>query len=385
MRPLLSPTSARQRGVSLVEILIGVTIGVIGILAIFQTVAVWNKHAQTTTSGGDAQIAGTLALFNIERDLKQAGHGFGRAPLQVMGCGVQADDVTRAPTAFNFTLQPINIVPGPGGAPDTITTLYGDSSFFVDQEDFTASSTVSKTLRRRGGFHPGDLAIVAGNATALPASATCQLIEITGEGNLDGRTVDHGNAAYLSYYDGAGWIPRFNPPGGTNPAFGTGSVYNLGRRPQLSTWQIVNSRTLVRNELFAPPPTPMQIADGVVSIKAQYGVDADNDGRVDNTEWTTAAPVGDWTKLLAVRVAVLVRSRSFERSGDPSANAAAAVTVGTPTWAGSVLSPFVMTNVDGTPDAFGPTNPDPNNWRFYRYRVYERVILLRNMVWGTLG
>ena len=49
------------------------TIGVIGILAIFQTVAVWNKHSQTTTSGGDAQIAGTLALFNLERDLKQAG------------------------------------------------------------------------------------------------------------------------------------------------------------------------------------------------------------------------------------------------------------------------------------------------------------------------
>ncbi len=41
-----------------------------------------------------------------------------------------------------------------------------------------------------------------------------------------------------------------------------------------------------------------------------------------------------------------------------------------------------MTNVDGTPDAFGAANPDPNNWRYYRYRVYERVIPLRNMIWG---
>ena len=42
---------------------------------------------------------------------------------------------------------------------------------------------------------------------------------------------------------------------------------------------------------------------------------------------------------------------------------------------------LVMKNVDGTAD----TNPagSPNNWRYYRYRVYERVIPLRNMVWGT--
>jgi type IV pilus assembly protein PilW len=97
IRPQHPSPRRRERGISLVEILIGVTIGVIGILAIFQTVAVWNKHAQTTTSGGDAQIAGTLALFNLERDLKQAGHGFSRAPLQVMGCPVTAAGIPPFP------------------------------------------------------------------------------------------------------------------------------------------------------------------------------------------------------------------------------------------------------------------------------------------------
>ena len=38
-----------------------------------------------------------------------------------------------------------------------------------------------------------------------------------------------------------------------------------------------------------------------------------------------------------------------------------------------------MTNLDGTAD----TNPGtPNDWRRYRYRVYETVIPLRNMLWG---
>jgi type IV pilus assembly protein PilW len=39
--------------------------------------------------------------------------------------------------------------------------------------------------------------------------------------------------------------------------------------------------------------------------------------------------------------------------------------------------------VDGTSDSYGATDAVPNNWRFYRYRVYEKVIPLRNMIWGT--
>jgi len=60
------------------------------------------------------------------------------------------------------------------------------------------------------------------------------------------------------------------------------------------------------------------------------------------------------------------------------------VTPNVPTYfAYSGAKPFVMTNVDGTPDTNLPA--DPNNWRYYRYRVYERVIPLRNLLWGTYG
>ena len=86
--------------------------------------------------------------------------------------------------------------------------------------------------------------------------------------------------------------------------------------------------------------------------------------------------------MLAIRVAVLVRSRQFERSADGNAAAPTGITQILPSWAGGN---FVMTNLDGTADSFAgsPNNPDPNNWRFYRYRVYEKVIPLRNMIWGT--
>ena len=116
MQPRLHPSSRHlERGLSLVEILVGVAIGMIGVVAIFQAVAVWTKHTQTTSSGGDAQIAGTLALFNIERDLKQAGHGFATAAMPVMGCDVQA--ATGRGAVFNFPAAPGDHRPGAAARP----------------------------------------------------------------------------------------------------------------------------------------------------------------------------------------------------------------------------------------------------------------------------
>ena len=37
-----------------------------------------------------------------------------------------------------------------------------------------------------------------------------------------------------------------------------------------------------------------------------------------------------------------------------------------------------------TGGAFTMTNPaDGTDWRFYRYRVYETIVPLRNMIWSN--
>ncbi|MEO8311455.1 MAG: PilW family protein [Caldimonas sp.] len=374
----------RASGLSLVEILVGVAIGLIGIVAIFQAVAVWSKHTQTTSAGGDAQVAGTLALFNIERDLKQAGHGFAKAVSPVLGCNVAATD--NAPLRnFNFGLRPVAIAASAGGAPDTISVLYGDSSFYGAEGSFTDSSATTKKLRRRAGFKAGDLAVVAVNAAASAGTATCQLIEINKDDLPDGYTVEHSTTAYTSYYAPASApaaAPRFS--GASAPVVTSGTMYNLGPQPRLDVWSIQGNRILTRTDVIHAG-VPMQIADGVVNLKAEYGIDADNDGVVAPGEWTAVAPA-DWRQLLAIRVAVLVRSRQYERNGD--AGAASGVLAVTPTAANpyyfaDVTRKFLMTNVDGSADSFDDLTANPNNWRYYRYRVYERVIPLRNMIWGA--
>src|SRR5690348_4873340 len=104
-----------QRGFSLIEIMVGVAIGMIGIVVIFQALSVWESRKRTTSSGSDAQVAGTLAMFNLERDVRLAGYGFGMSSL--LGCTVSAYDTSRATPSFTFGLYPVQIVQGAAGAP----------------------------------------------------------------------------------------------------------------------------------------------------------------------------------------------------------------------------------------------------------------------------
>jgi len=392
----MKPLSRPQRGFTLIEVLVGLGIGLVGIVVMFRMVALWETSSRSATAGSDTQVSGTLAMFALERDLKQAGMGFGNADAPFMGCPVTAEN-TGAPINIP-AFVPVRIVQGAGGAPDSVEVLYGDSSFFggnapapdpfapfvVQGRDlmFKSSTASTKTLERRGMFRPGDLAVVAGNETVAPASATCHLIEVTGTANPDNVTIDHGIGNYNSFYAVAPVAARFNPAAGTGGVFVAGRIYNLGPNPQRNIWQIRADGTLTRSDAIHPGP-PVDVAERVINLKAEYGVDTNADRRPDT--WT-AAPPADWTTVLAVRTALLVRSRQYESSVDPNTNLPFAVTptAQNPCWADCVgAHRFVMRNVDGTADAFNDATPDVNNWRYYRYRVYERVVPMRNMVWGT--
>ena len=62
-------------GFSLVEILVAMVISLLGTIIIFQVFSVSEGIKRTTTSGGDAQQNGLLALVSIEREARMAGFG----------------------------------------------------------------------------------------------------------------------------------------------------------------------------------------------------------------------------------------------------------------------------------------------------------------------
>ncbi|MES2236687.1 MAG: PilW family protein [Pseudomonadota bacterium] len=378
-----------SRGFTLVEVLVGMAVALIGMVMMFQSIQTWESRKRTTTAGSDAQISGSIAMFSLERDLKMAGYGFGNAT--AMNCIVSAYDSTRpAPSTFNFPLVPVLITNGAAGAPDTITILYGNGDTMSSSQSFnnlsplpTVDNNGFKRANSRTGLLPGDLMIAADSGNAV-----CGLFEITGNGNANGLTVDHGTGAYLNFTNNQNVTAqsalaadalarlqekflnnsgsaRYND--GTAKGVGSsGAIFNLGIFPQLNVWQITNRRFLTVNNTLTNQSAATEVAEGIINLQAEYGVDADSNGVIAAGEWGVATPA-NWQQLRAIRVALLARSQQYEKT---------AVTTVAPTWAGGA---FTMTNIDGTADT---TPGNANDWRHYRYRVYETVIPLRNLVWG---
>jgi type IV pilus assembly protein PilW len=372
------------RGFTLVEVMVGVLIGMIAIIVIFQVFQVSDARKRTTSQGSDAQIAGTVAMFAVERDIRLAGYGFGPAASaaggNLMGCDVLVYDNQNPSVNFNLKLAPVVITQGAGGASDTITVLWGNPVKFSHYETFALSTDTTKVLKYRNGFDRADLAVV-GNGIS------CHLLEVTDNTNVDQKTINHVAGTYLLEDGVTQKITRYdNPLGPGGMTFPTGGrIFNLGAYPRANEWKVLNGKLVITDLLHYLDTNGdavndwVEIADGVIDLQAEYGYDGDGDGLVSDTEWTTATPAGtNWAKVLAIRVAILTRSAQYEQ-GYVAPNPA----WGTAT-AGSCLPQqcFVMTNLDGTAGTSTPADP-ALSWKSYRYRVYEEVIPFRNVIWGA--
>jgi type IV pilus assembly protein PilW len=387
--------SRSSRGFTLVELMVGVLIGLIGSVVIFQVFAVSEAQKRTTTGSSDAQQNGVFGLFQIERDVRMAGYGINYTPL--MGCPINGW-YEPGGAAISFKLVPVEIINGAAGAPDRIRLAFGNSDLFMAPAKLTQSmpspSAVYK-VDNRFGFNPGDLIIAAEDGKPCTLA---QATEIPGSpGNSD--NVVHNSGNYKNP-DGANVPADYNRPGGLpapnniaynawNPATNSGGrLYNLGAAPTVITYAIVNNQLVAINEL-APnfPGQTFALADGVVQLQAQYGYDGNSDGRVAadavvNTnvvpgttdQWAdnmpAAATGADWAKVIAVRLVVTARSMTPERPNpaDGVCNATAA----NPKW----IAPAAPAGID-----IDVTVSDPANWRCYRYRTFEVMVPLRNMVW----
>lgn len=372
-------TLRSHAGFSMAEILVGMVIGLIGIVAMFQVMDNWDQRKRTAASGSDAQIAGSIAMYYLERDIRQSGNGFGNAAS--MGCTVNAYDTVRG-AAFTFPMVPLLIVDGAAGAPDQMVALYGNSATASISQSFGTSGVAcspSATCKKmtstssRGGIQRGDLMFVTNGAT-------CGMIEITDNTNADQLTVNHATGAYTNSQNVAA-TARYNAAAGFTTA--SGQLFSLGNLnlPRRNVWQIANGKTLTATDDLHSTAAA-EIGEGIVDLQAEYGLDttATRDYLVDT--WQATAP-GDWTRVIAIRVALLARSQQYDKAAipnyatcatDPAADPSSCRR---PSWAGGS---FALTNLDGTADS----NPDsPNDWRHYRYSVYETTIPLRNMIWGT--
>jgi len=359
---------------SLVEVLVAVAIGLIGILIITQAYLASESFNRSTVGEGGAQTNGTIALFTIERDVRQAGYGI--ADSRIMGCNINwfydpNYSANLGGTLPNMTLAPVVITQTPG-APDEITVMYSSKANRIIPGSLTSPMPLpSSELNVDGtvGYAAGDKVLLVSNT--LPIVCT-----------LEQLTTIQPSSAKMQHNPGV--TAPYNPSaGGLFPAYGKDSlIFDLGD-PIIRTFEIANNDLQAADTmLIAAGGAPTDLVDGIVDLRAQYGKDNGvNNGTVSNTTYAAndgivdsfddAAPVtaADWSQVLAVRIAVLARSGNYEKPSVSGGNCDATTVM--PTWSGSAGDPFSAINIATV------TSQD----RCFRYRVFETVVPLRNMIW----
>ena len=338
MHPLRPMRRYSETGFSLVEIMVGIAIGMFAIIVMLQTFSLFEERKRTTTSGSDAMSEGVMALYALQRDIRQAGYGI--SALDILGCPVTISGVSidLAPVTIN---PPTAIVPRTGidANTDTLLVIYGNSE----------------------GQPQGRTDLTA---LPLPAAANYH--------------VQLGSPCTL-----------FSPPNVAPPLPTSGTLYDLGPGPRILAYAVRSGNLtmcdyLARDCSDAANYAP--IANNIVSLRAQYGHDYTTPNplptgsspgvpdpltgifpayRVDSYDQTQAQdlPLGataacKWARTGAVRLALVARSTLFEKD---------AVTTAAPVWEGSDGAPIDLSAND--------------DWGNFRYKVFQTVVPLRNVTW----
>lgn len=426
----------RARGFSMVELMVAMLIGLIGTIIIFQVFEVSEGIKRTTTSGGDAQQNGAVALYVMEHDLRNAGMGFN--DVTYAGCRILGYDSSRATQNFSLMLVPALIcapgstAPGgycpgtgaPGTSPDQLTVFYGSQSRIANSGQLGVNYTsgdASVSLNNTYAYSPGDVMVLM----QPPAgTSNCSLMEATGVGlggvgSLGVNAAPAGSLYLLN--TGTQVLARLNRGGGLGVSYGgTGTanvarVFNLGNlydpasgaaMPVYNTYAIDASNALTVSSAFVVDnvtraPQVSAVADNIVHMRVQYGLDdgikdgsvpfntaagVAGDGLVDRfvpaTTFNALVPL-PWQSLIAVRLAIVARSALPERPAGANGADCDATTDGTeamasidrrPTWSGGII------DVSASGD---PSPASMSYWKCYRYRVFETTVPLRNWIWKS--
>lgn len=340
-----------DHGFSLVEIMIGVIIGMLGIVIIMKVFLVSEGQKRTTTGGADALENGLMALFTMEQDIRMSGLG-----LVGLGCNLintydaNATPTTPPPKPFWPTIITRD---SPAAGSDQVAILYSASPFGNIPSTITSAmpnSSAILNILNGDGFVQGDIFIIS------QPPQNCSRAQASQNGQKTGTTWN------LQHNPGGGF--PLNPPGGANifPAGGYiagARVTNLGRMVD-HTYFVQGTNLMLRdnNAPIAAGTNPLPVVNGIVAIRAQYGRDTNGDGFVDIYDNNAASPISA-KEVISVQLAVVARSGQQERenvSPDPVI-----------LWNGGTVLNGGALSLDQT----------------YRYKVYQTIIPLRNVVWNT--
>jgi type IV pilus assembly protein PilW len=421
MRALLRSPRASARGAGLIETMVGILIGLIVVLVIYNMLAVSESYKRMAVGTSDAQITGMLTQFIIGREAANGGNGISLAGSDLSTCiaakANAAWPYNRAGAAPGLW-RPIPALvrdSGSNDVSDSFVTTYSGSPHVVWSVAFTSDAGPSAPfiVQSPNGFTAPTPAaspylVVAVNR----ATGDCEDTVVTAATAADafGRvTLTHGAtaASYLQSVDPAAVLVNLGPLG-------------IATRTLIENWDPTSAGPcgtavaarggcqIYTTDLLTAGASRVPVAQNIVLMKIQYGLDMSNplDGSVDcwtsaianitagtgcnpggvPTDWTPGtlvnATLQDLQRIVAVRIGIVVRN------DEPATRAETDPTDSryNPSLVFATRPPMYLFNCpanDVTCVAAGRITLSQNvvqdGWR---YRTFETVIPLRNQIFN---
>ncbi|WP_457420846.1 PilW family protein [Roseateles sp. P5_E7] len=337
MSRLVSLPSRRAAGFSLVELMVGIVVAMAAVVVVMQVFKVTEGQRRNTTGGDDAATTGAIAVSLLQRDLRQAGQGFLNP--QMLGCRLNLGNNRNVGELVPVQINPAGI---PAGDENTDVLLISYGSGWGAPEGSRIVSQTGPSTYNVGApqaYQVGDRVVAT---PGIPAGAC--ILELTSL-----AAAPAGNAVTVS----------LGIAGASN-----GTLLNMGRAPRFVAYAVRSSRLtacelLVQNCNDAAPDNWTEVADNIVSLRAEYAIDnsATSDLIVDT--YGQAAPMlfgatCAWARVIGVRFALVARSRQAETADIPTA---------APTWSAGASTPITL----------------EDGWQRFRYKTFETTVPLRNM------
>lgn len=407
---MMTPTLTfnRQRGLSLVELMVAMVISLVVVLVLTTTMQVFEGRKRTNLSVNDIDQAGNWAAYALDNWIRSAGSGFSSGDGGAYGCTLTAmkggaqllprlsalpapfASVTSG-TANKFVLLPLLILPGQttpsvsGQPSDVLLLMAGTSGYGEVAASFSAAPTTTppqlNVLSARG-FTANDLVLVA-DLSSAQSGGVCMLEQVSSgfafstttpsalplnaSGTYYGATIN--STALTSFADtlndavfNLGNVVNNNPP--------VFMVIGVGANNTLFGYDLLENQ----NPTSAGAQVPFPLADGVFEMQARYGVDTNGDNKVDT--WVEAtgsyAPAsltaGNKAALALIKTIKAVRIGLILRTSLPEKDDVQAATSDSVT-----LFADLSASLQYTRSFSGDAKK-------YRYRTAEMTIPLRNTI-----